>query len=649
MDDRDSPASGDQSRARARLWAGVSALLVLSAWGKLAAFHLPPPARLATDWFWWSRDEALLALAGSLGSVLLLSAPLLLLRLRARVVALWLFNLLIATMVLADLLHFSYFEDIISLSSLSAAWQVAPVYRSVLALLRLRHALLFVDLPLVLLLWWRYPPGAAVRSRIRPAIVAGVAVAGALLLLIPVHLVRENRGLVFSTDFFRFHAARRIGLLNVHALELGRLLARRADRTAISAEEREAVRQFIASRRSPESPSPLFGAARGSNVIFVMVEALTAFPLDLRVGGEEVTPNLNRVARESLRFTSFYGQTWLGESADGEFLALQSLHPPFEGSVPALYPTNRFRALPSILGERGYATLSAHGYYGALYRMREMHPRYGFARSLFLDSYRITEYVGMGVSDADFLAQTAPRLRELDEPFMALLITLSTHHAYPLPTHHKRLRLGALEGTQVGDYLHVVHYFDHAFGDFLRDLERAGLLDRTTIVVFGDHRARFDDPTVLLRAVTDAPAGVPADTVDARLWQLVNRLPLLVRLPLGAHAGTIAGSGGQIDVAPTVLSLLGVPVDDWPGIGHDLTRGRPALVVLRSGSFVMGDTLCLVSPSSRTVHRCRTVPTGAPVDSIRMARHARDAREELRVSSLILRGDLLPTMQGHPR
>ena len=121
-----------------------------------------------------------------------------------------------------------------------------------------------------------------------------------------------------------------------------------------------------------------------------------------------------------------------------------------------------------------------------------MHPSYGFQHSLFEPDFQMTEQIGWGLNDHDFLQQMVPRIEKLPRPFAAWLITLSLHHPFEsFPDAHKVLKLGALEGTSFGNYLHTMRFFDQALEDFRTALARDGLLDDSVIVVFGDHDAGF--------------------------------------------------------------------------------------------------------------------------------------------------------------
>ena len=87
---------------------------------------------------------------------------------------------------------------------------------------------------------------------------------------------------------------------------------------------------------------------------------------------------------------------------------------------------------------------------------------------------------------------------------------------------------------------------DAAFGELLDELERRDLYDRAAILLTSDHGEEFFDHGGWRHAST--------------LYEEVLRVPFLFRLPGGAHGGgAIDGPVDQIDVAPTLLELAGIP------------------------------------------------------------------------------------------
>ena len=278
-----------------------------------------------------------------------------------------------------------------------------------------------------------------------------------------------------------------------------------------------------------------FAAARGKNLIVVQVESLQDFVVDFTVGGQEVMPHLRRWTGDSLRFTNVTDQTSEGRTSDAEFTTLTSLLPLDHGAVAFRFPGNHYAALPRVLTEHGYATLSAVAFEPGFWNRQVMHPAYGFQRSLFEPDFQMTEQIGWGLNDHDFLQQMVPRLEQLPRPFAAWLITLSLHHPFEsFPDAHKVLKLGALEGTSFGNYLHTMRFFDQALEDFKAALARDGLLDSSMLVVFGDHDAGFARDASLARTIGigDGRRRVDAERSDSAVHP-------------GGGAGRAGGQEGQ--------------------------------------------------------------------------------------------------------
>jgi lipoteichoic acid synthase len=634
------------------LAAGPFLLFVLLIWAKLSYFNFPPNERLETDWVDWRLKEAVQAWASTLAGLLILLSPLLLLRPLARYLVLAAIDVLVSALVLADLLHYRFYGDVISVSAVGTAGQVGGVMDSVLVLLSPTDAFLVADLLLAAIAFPLYRRavrrvGGASLPSLRPLIPRAVVAGVVLLLAAPVRIVALDRGDTFRYNYLRLFGVRKIGLLNYHAYEAGRKYVNGFIAAGVDPADRQRALDYVAALRAEATaPSELFGAAKGKNVIFVMIESFHAFPLGLRVEGQEVTPVLNDLAGKSLNFTNFYGQAWEGTTSDGEFTSLQSLYPLPSGAVATTYPYHNYRAVPKILAERGYSTMSAHAYYGSLWNIQEMHPALGFQKVNFREKFRITEEIGMGLSDREFFEQVEPWVAEMPEPFMAYLITLSSHHPWDLPAKYRALRLGSLDGTMVGGYLQSARYVDTALGEFIQDLKYRGLWDNTVLVLYGDHRAEIEGKEDIERLLTTY-AGYPprAAGFDARYWGAANRLAFMVHLPGDAGAGEYRMSGGHLDIAPTVLNLLGVEDHQMVTLGRDLTQRKDALVVMRSGAFVLGDTVCVTPSAEIAREECRTLTTNASLPVQRFAPRFEEARKRLETSDLILTGDLIP---AHP-
>ncbi|MEO7685199.1 MAG: sulfatase-like hydrolase/transferase, partial [Gemmatimonadaceae bacterium] len=257
---------------------------------------------------------------------------------------------------------------------------------------------------------------------------------------------------------------------------------------------------------------------------------------------------------------------------------------------------------------------------------------------------------GLGLADVEFFRQTVPRLERQPRPFMAFLITLSTHHDWAIPRKYRTLNVGDLDGSLIGNYLQSMNHFDAGFGEFLDSLKRNGLFDESVLVLYGDHKGQFgkgesDGRAALAKLLTrHAGWARPDSAFDHKYWLLQNQLPLIIHLPRDEAAGLHSVTGGHLDIAPTLLNLLGIENHDMVTLGLDLTRGEHEFVVFRSGSFVYADTLCVTPNASVTTARCRDTRTGGTLDPARFEVRFEQARRRLAASDAIIIGNLIPKM-----
>jgi phosphoglycerol transferase MdoB-like AlkP superfamily enzyme len=340
-------------------------------------------------------------------------------------------------------------------------------------------------------------------------------------------------------------------------------------------------------------------------------------------------PHLHGWTADSVRFTNVTDQTSEGRTSDAELTTMASLLPIDHGAAAFRYPGNHYLALPRVLADSGYHTLSAVAFEPGFWNRQVMHPSYGFQQTLFESDFRMTEQIGWGLNDRDFLQQMVPRLTALPRPFLAWLITLSLHHPYAdFPEAHKTMRLGSIEGTPFGNYLHTMRFLDQALEDFKAALAGSGLLDDSVIVVFGDHDAGFTRDEATARTI-----GVRADDIG---WTLNDRVPLFIRAP-GLH-GVRATPAGQTDLAPTLLGLAGMDASQLPYVGRNLFAGdEPGPVPRPYGEWIDRSHLFLTHGAD---HLC--VDLGRRLAAGRDACAAADeaARREREVSRLVITGDL---------
>lgn len=463
----------------------------------------------------------------------------------------WVVVALTTLLVWTDTVYFRFFEDLPTASALREAHQLAELGPAIRDLAEGPDAWLLLGLLGGAILGVIGTRRASLPAR-RPSrwvVLALVAIGFAGLVIGG----WSSRSQATSGPRNLFRVVERQGLYSFHAVDLARrvLRGRIGLARATEAERASLLEWFRTTAPARAGAGPSLGAAEGANLLLIQVESMQAFVLGARVGGQELTPNLNRLAPRALNFEAFYDQTNKGRSSAGDFIYQVSLLPVID-SVAYEYPTNHYLGMAGALAARGYTTLSAIPFRGSFWNRRVTHRLYGFNSNLFRETFAPDVRVGWGLNDRAFLHQMLPHLESLPEPFCAWLTTLSLHYPYrSFPEELRHLELGPLEDTPVGNYYHAMHYFDRAFGEFWQDLERSGLLSRTVIALWGDHGSGLARDPIAARLL-----GLDANPLSRRLF---DRVPFIVWLPGDAAPnGIVTRAAAQLDAAPTLLALLGV-------------------------------------------------------------------------------------------
>lgn len=511
------------------LWSWAATLVLGLAFADLAG--LPP----------WRGGLAISVSAASLPALLVLAAPG-----RLRPTIAFILAALTATLLFADLLYMQLLGSIVPIQALIASHQVGDIGGSITALSdpadRWLAAPALAGLILALL-WPRVPQARSPRA-------ATVTIALAPLPF-AVAMAAAMTGPLGSRVFSEQHNVGRFGVIGAHAFDALRTARERLFRNELPPTQKAAIAGWLA-RRTPPPADPNAGIARGKNLLLIQAEALQGWVPGSHFNGQPITPFLDQLQRRSLTYTNLADETAQGMTSDAEYAVLNSQLPLGQGAVAFLRPHNNFLTLAHALADAGYSTLSAHPFKKGFWNRSVVHPRYGFQRSLFAEELGPGPVVGWGLADDAFFSRMLPELLASPKPFFAFLVTLSLHHPYDhFPAGLKRLQLGRLEGTALGNYLHGVHHLDRSLAALFQNLADAGLAEDTVVAIYGDHDSRLPLEPELL-----ALAGLTTWSPAAPLR--LDRIAGLVALPGGQVHGEVSAVGGHIDLAPTLLHYLGV-------------------------------------------------------------------------------------------
>ncbi|HFE9684184.1 TPA: LTA synthase family protein [Clostridium perfringens] len=325
------------------------------------------------------------------------------------------------------------------------------------------------------------------------------------------------------------------------------------------------------------------GMLEGKNLIALQVESLENFVIGQKVYGQEITPNINKLLKNSLYFDNIKEQNNAGTSSDCDLMVNTSILPVRKGTTFFGYPWNEYNTLQRILKSKGYSTVSTHPEVPGNWNWAEVHK--AFKADEIWDAYQFdqSEIIGLGMSDESYLRQVGERLKNQKQPFYTFLVTLTSHGPFDIPKDKQYLNLPEeLNNNMLGKYFQSVRYTDEAIGEFINQLKEEDLLGNTAIMIYGDHGGvhKFFE-----KEIQNAP-------LEGEWWKDDQKeIPFLIYNP-NIQRETISKEGGQIDFLPTIAYLLGFNRDtfDSTAMGRVLVNTNRNASILNDGKIVGNPT-----------------------------------------------------------
>lgn len=327
------------------------------------------------------------------------------------------------------------------------------------------------------------------------------------------------------------------------------------------------------------------GAERRLNVVVITVESLGAEFLGAYGHAGGLTPNLDRLARESLWFSNVYAT---GNRTVRGLEAVTLALPPTPGQSIVRRPGNgTLFSLGCVFEDKGYGVLFAYGGYGYFDNMNAFFDAndYRVVDRRAIPAARIEFENIWGVADEHLYDQVIDEFdRELaahpGRPLFAHVMTTSNHRPYTYPP--GRIDIPSGTGREG-----AVKYSDYALGRFLERARARPWFGRTVFVISADHGA-------------NARGGmqIPVDRY---------RIPLFVYAPGEVAPRRVDRLMSQIDLAPTLLGLL--EFDYYSKfLGRDLLRSPPAsdrafVANYQTLGYLKGDAMVMLQPKRATRFR----------------------------------------------
>lgn len=360
------------------------------------------------------------------------------------------------------------------------------------------------------------------------------------------------------------------------------------------------------------------GIFKDKNVLVIHAESIQRNLFDMSFNGQDVVPNLKRIASEGMYFSNYYPQVSVGTSSDSELTFTTSLMPTQSGTAFVSYFDRTYNSIPNLMNDMGYFTFSMHANNADFWNRRAMYEHLGYQKFYSKSDYKVTteNTIGLGLSDKEFFKQSMPKLTKINEKYdkwYGLMIMLSNHTPFSDVEHYGNYEVNMketvtkedgtteevvhpyLEGRKLGNYIKSAHYADEALGELFQELDENGLLDNTVVVIYGDHDARLPrkeyDYMYNYNKETDSKLDKDDPNYkeyDSYQYELGRKVPFIIWTK--DMAGTdlnmeVKDVMGMYDAMPTLGNMLGFY--NKYQLGHDIFDIKSDnIVVFPTGNWV---------------------------------------------------------------
>jgi lipoteichoic acid synthase len=493
-----------------------------------------------------------------------------------------LINFLLSFLLYANIVYYRYFNDFITVPDIVQALSNAKgLGNSAASLMYVADIFYFTDTFILIILSLTVFKTADSPKQNTFKLVFLFAVT---VFLFNLALAEKDRPHLLTRSFDRNYLVKYLGAYNFTIFDIFQNIKLTSMKAMASSDDITTVENYR--RDNYAAPNPAyFGKAKGMNVIYVSMESFQNFMIDYKMpNGQKVTPFLDSLAhnKNTFYFDNFYHQTGQGKTSDAEFLMENSLYPLSSGAVFVNKDQNTYQAAPGILDQKGYKTAVFHGNYKEFWNRDAMYKQLGYDQFFDASYYDMSKenIKNFGMKDKPYFQESMPMLEGLKQPFYTKFITLSNHFPFEIDPQDTNFPTGDFGDPIVNDYFQSAHYMDQALKQFFDALKTDGLYDKSIIILYGDHYGLSENHDAAMAKVLGVPIITPV--INAKLQQV----PLFIHVP-GVKGGIQHQIGGEVDVRPTLLHLLGIDTRKYIEFGSDLLSPQHRnWALFRNGDYV---------------------------------------------------------------
>jgi len=324
---------------------------------------------------------------------------------------------------------------------------------------------------------------------------------------------------------------------------------------------KKAKLQYPLQKRSTMAPTRY-------NLVFILVESLSIKYMGSYEGNQYgVTDNLDRLAKEGIRYTNFYANGQ--RSVEGIQATLTGI-PPIVG-MPTISTglVANYSKLGKLAEKNGYSTIFLQSSKKKSLRIDSIAGSTGFTEYYGMEDmpvqldYPDPEAARWGW-DYEMLMKAAERMEKVKKPFLTYAITSTTHTPYPrLP---KKFEKYPHHANNENGFLNTLNYTDWCIGEFIKRIQTHPWFKETVFIFTADH------------ALAHYQNGGLRDRFH---------IPLIVYAPGIFKPAVKEIVASQIDIMPTIIDILGLQ-GNYSSFGNSIFKAsKNRFAIFKEGS-VMG-------------------------------------------------------------
>jgi lipoteichoic acid synthase len=467
-----------------------------------------------------------------------------------------------------------------------------------------------------------------------------------IIFLVNLGLAEISRPGLLSRTFDRNYIVKYLGINGFAAYDSIQTVKAESSKEVPDSQDINQVVDYANSLYTQPNPAT-FGAAAGRNVIAIHLESMQQFLIDYMLIDEdgeewEVLPFLNELyhSPDTFSFPNLFAQVGQGKSSDAELMMEASLFGLPQGAAFIQHAENVYYAMPEILRDKaGYTSAAFHGNVGSFWNRTDMYKSLGYQYFFDADDFVLTEenQAQYGLKDKPFFQQSVKYLERLQQPFYAKFVTLSNHYPFPYDKEDSTFPQGTTKDDSVNGYFATSNYADQALKEFFDYLKKAHIYENSIFVLYGDHQGIADSRHDTLAPLLGRDPKTWTEFDDVQM----KRVPFMIHIPGYGQGSEIDTFGGQVDILPTVLHLLGIDTSYFVLIGQDLlSQEKKQTIVFRNGDFI-SPSYTVIGDNMYYTRNGELISEDNTYTCKKAAEMQKAAEQQLSISDMVLESNLL--------